>query len=43
MQMTKELEKRLKLMQRFNQVLGSKRYTKEKIYNNKKNSKLYER
>jgi hypothetical protein len=35
MQMTKELEKRLKLMQRFNQVLGSKRYTKERIYNNK--------
>ena len=35
MQMTKELEKRLKLMQHFNQVLGDKRYTKEKIYNNK--------
>lgn len=35
MQMTKELEKRLKLMQRFNQVLGNKRYTKERIYNNK--------
>ena len=36
MQMTKELEKRLKLMQRFNQVLGDKRfmYTK-KIYNDK--------
>lgn len=35
MQMTKELEKRLKLMQRFNQVRGDKRYTEEKIYNNK--------
>lgn len=35
MQMTKELEKRLKLMQRFNQVLGSKRDAKERIYNNK--------
>lgn len=35
MQMTKELEKRLKLMQRFNQVLGSKGYTEEKIYNGK--------
>lgn len=35
MQMTKECEKRLKLMQRFNQVLGSKRYTAEKIYNDK--------
>ena len=35
MQMTKELEKRLKLMQRFNQVLGSKRYTAEKIYHDK--------
>ena len=36
MQMTKELEKRLKLMQRFNQVMGDKRsiYTK-KIYNDK--------
>ena len=35
MQMTKELEKRLKLMQRFNQVLGDKRYTRAKIYNDK--------
>ena len=35
MQMTKELEKRLKLMQRFNQVLGDKRYTIAKIYNDK--------
>ena len=35
MQMTKELEKRLVLMQRFNQVLGSKRRTEERIYNNK--------
>lgn len=37
MQMTKELEKRLKLMQHFNQVLGDKRtmYTKKKIYNDK--------
>ena len=35
MQMTKELEKRLKLMQRFNQVLGDKRYTNKKIYNDK--------
>ena len=36
MQMTKELEKRLKLMQRFNQVLGDKRsYIKTKIYNDK--------
>lgn len=35
MQMTKELEKRLKLMQRFNQVLGDKRYTTKKIYNDK--------
>ena len=33
--MTKELEKRLKLMQRFNQVLGSKRHKEEKIYNDK--------
>ena len=33
--MTKELEKRLKLMQRFNQVLGDKRYTRAKIYNDK--------
>ena len=35
MQMTKELEKRLALMQRFNQVLGSKRRTEERIYSNK--------
>lgn len=35
MQMTKELEKRLKLMQYFNQALGSKRYNEERIYNNK--------
>ena len=35
MQMTKELEERLKLMQRFNQVLGNKRYIKKKIYNDK--------
>ena len=35
MQMTKELEKRLKLMQHFNQVLGDKRYTSAKIYNDK--------
>ena len=35
MQMTKELEKRLALMQRFNQVPGSKRCTEERIYNNK--------
>lgn len=35
MQMTKELEERLKLMQRFNQVLGDKRYIKKKIYNDK--------
>ena len=35
MQMTKELEKRLKLMQCFNQVLGDKRYTRAKIYNDK--------
>ena len=35
MQMTKELEKRLKFMQRFNQVLGGKRYTSAKIYNDK--------
>lgn len=35
MQMTNELEKRLKLMQRFNQVRGDKRYTKEGIYHNK--------
>ena len=37
MQMTEELEKRLKLMQHFNQVLGDKRsmYTKKKFYNGK--------
>ena len=37
MQMTKELEKRLKLMQHFNQVKGDKRssYTNKKIYNDK--------
>ena len=35
MQMTKELEKRLGLMQRFNQVLGDKRYTRAKIHNDK--------
>ena len=37
MQMTKELEKRLKLMQRFNQVMGDKRsfYIKKRIYNDK--------
>ena len=35
MQMTKELEKRLKFMQCFNQVLGDKRYTRAKIYNDK--------
>ena len=37
MQMTKELEKRLKLMQRFNQVLGDKRstYTNKRIYDDK--------
>ena len=35
MQMTKELEERLKFMQRFNQVLGDKRYTRAKIYNDK--------
>ena len=35
MQMTKELEKRLKFMQHFNQVLGDKRYTRTKIYNDK--------
>ena len=32
MQMTKELEKRLKLMQRFNQVLGDKRFYNDKIF-----------
>ena len=35
MQMTKELEKRLRLMQCFNQVLGSKRHTEGQIYSNK--------
>ena len=35
MQMTKELEERLKLMQRFNQVRGDRRYTTKKIYNDK--------
>ena len=37
MQMTKELEKRLKLMKHFNQVMGDKRsmYIKTKIYNDK--------
>ena len=35
MQMTKELEERLKLMRCFNQVLGDKRYTRAKIYNDK--------
>ena len=37
MQMTKELEKRLKLMQRFNQVLGDERstYINTKIYTDK--------
>ena len=35
MQMTKELEERLKLMQHFNQVLGNKRYIKKKIYNDR--------
>ena len=35
MQMTKELEKRLRLMQCFNQVMGDKRYTRKKIYNDK--------
>lgn len=35
MQMTKELEERLKLMQRFNQVGGDKRYTLTRIYNDK--------
>ena len=37
MQMTKELEERLKLMQHFNQVHGDKRcmYIKKKIYNDK--------
>ena len=36
MQMTKELEERLKLMQRFNQVMGDKRsYTQTRIYHDK--------
>ena len=35
MQMTKELEKRLKLMQHFNQVRGGKRSTRARIYNDK--------
>lgn len=35
MQMTRELEKRLRLMQRFNQLLGRKGYTREEIYNDK--------
>ena len=37
MKMTKELEERLKLMQRFNQVLGDKRstYINTRIYNDK--------
>lgn len=35
MQMTKELEERLKLMQCFNQVRGDKRYTLTRIYNDK--------
>ena len=35
MKMTKELEERLKLMQHYNQVLGDKRYTRAKIYNDK--------
>ena len=35
MQMTKELEERLKLMQRFNQVGGDKRHTQKRIYNDK--------
>ena len=35
MEMAKELEKRLKLMKHFNQVLGDKRYTRTKIYNDK--------
>ena len=35
MQMTKELEKRLRLMQHFNQVKGDKRYTLKRIYNDK--------
>ena len=35
MQMTKELEKRLRLMRYFNQVTGSYGYMEERIYNNK--------
>lgn len=35
MQMAKELEKRLELMRCFNQVLGDKKYTTKKIYNDK--------
>ena len=37
MQMTKELEKRLRLMQHFNQVMGDKRsfYINKRIYNDK--------
>ena len=35
MQMTKELEKRLRLMCCFNKLLGSKRYNEERIYNDK--------
>ena len=35
MTMTKELEKRLRLMQRFNQVLGDKRRAGERVYNDK--------
>ena len=35
MQMTKELEKRLKLMQHFNQVPGDKRYKRANICNDK--------
>ena len=35
MQMTKELEERLKLMRRFNQVKGNKSYTQKRIYNDK--------
>lgn len=35
MQMTKELEKRLRLMQYFNQVLGDKRFREKRIWDNK--------
>lgn len=35
MQMTKELEERLRRMRYFNQVTGSSRYMEEEIYNNK--------